>query len=175
MSHSPPETGYPFIIEKFTMAIDLIQDRIRMNVFNSQDGVKAIWLTRRLLDRLLPLIIKQIEDKVGTTIAAQFDLSASQQKLRTEREVAGPKPVVPVAEDEPWLATQMRFLPHHDGYVWVLLEDMGHEARFFLTDESLRSALDILYITYMKMEWNCDAFPDWVVEISRGRQTSRFH
>lgn len=175
MINSKPDTHVPFIIEKFTMAFDLVEDRIRMNAFNANDGVQAIWLTRRLLDRFLPIIVRKIEEKVGSSMVAQFGLSVSQQKLRDEREISGAEPVIAPADSLPWLSNKMKLVPHGEGFVWVLQGTTGCEARFFLTDENLRSTLDILHISYSKMEWHSDNFPNWVVDFSRDKQTRALH
>lgn len=175
MIHSEPDTAAPFIIEKFTMAFDLVEDRIRMNAFNANAGVQAIWLTRRLLDRFLPIIVTKIEEKAGSSVVARFGLSVSQQKLRDQRETSRAEPVLAPADGVPWLASTMKLVPHGEGFVWVLQGATGCEARFFLTDEHLRSTLDILHISYSKMEWHCEKFPDWVADVSSDKPARALH
>ena len=152
-----------FIIEKFTMITDFAEDRIRMNLVNPQGGTMAIWLTRRLLDRFLPIMIKHVEARVSPALPVELSLSLSQQKLRQERQQNPSQPVSAPMDGLPWLGKKMQLTAKENGAIWSLIGNADQEARMFLTDFNVRAALDILYKNYTQMEWSLDRFPEWIV------------
>jgi hypothetical protein len=153
-----------FIIEKFTMLTDFVEDRIRMNMVNAHGATIAIWLTRRLLDRFLPVMIKHVEGRASPSLPIKLSLSMSQQKLRQDRQQNPCQPVLQPLETMPWLGTTMRLFTQENGAVWALIGDAGQEARIFLSDTNVRAALDILHNNYAQMEWGRGHFPEWIVD-----------
>lgn len=152
-----------FVIQTFTLITDFGEDRIRMNVVDSEGAAMAIWLTRRLLDRFLPFMVKHIETKVSPSLPIELSLSLSQQKLRQERQENPCQPVAAPMDGLKWLATRMQLVTQKEGAVWVLMGDEGQRAQMFLTDANVRATLDILHNNYRTMEWGRDHFPEWIV------------
>ena len=75
-----------FAIETFTAQPDLAEDRIRIDALDDSGQAIAIWLTRRLADRFLPLMIAAIEQDARPGIPREIELAMAQQQLRQERD-----------------------------------------------------------------------------------------
>ena len=52
----------PFPVQMFTARYDLIADRICLNALDATGIKQVIYLTRRLLDRIIPVVIKYRDD-----------------------------------------------------------------------------------------------------------------
>ena len=52
-----------FRILTFTARYDAIEDRLRLDAVDAQGGKQAIYLTRRLVDRVIPVLVSHLEGK----------------------------------------------------------------------------------------------------------------
>ena len=151
-----------FIIQTFTMASDFDEDRIRIHAVDEQGGFQAIFITRRLADRFVPLLVTHAEAQVEAAIPADLALSFEQERLRIDRDDNPQPDVQPLPDAAPWLCRTIHLTAHPDGLQWTLTDDAAIDAHMVLDEEAVRAVLDVLLITYRTLEWSEQAFPEWV-------------
>ena len=54
---------FPFAVQTFTARYDPIEDRICLNAVDATGAKQSIYLTRRLMDRIIPVVAKHLEEK----------------------------------------------------------------------------------------------------------------
>ncbi len=151
-----------FIIQTFTMASDFDEDRIRIHAVDPEGAFQAIFITRRLAGRFVPLLVTHAEAQVKAAIPADLALSFEQERLRLNRD-DNPQPAVESLPDAaPWLCRTIHLNAHPEGLQWTMTDDAAIDAHMVLNEEGVRTVLDVLLITYRALEWSEQAFPEWV-------------
>ena len=166
-------------LKKVTIDYVPVEDRVRLSGECEQGGQLAIWLTRRLLDRLLPVLLDWIEqhaaDVPGT--ATRAETGAPNRRLPRAEPLQGfaqhaarqhlvpQAPVRPGADDASWLAAAVDVKRGRQG-VRLALRGARREQRadLQLQVKVLRNWLNILHDSYRKADWPLDVWPDWVRE-----------
>lgn len=156
-------TRQTFIIHTFTMASDFDHDRIRLHTVDPAGQFQAIFLTRRLADRFVPMLAQRAEKAVTGPIPRELVLDIEQEKLRMERDNNPQPPVEAVPDAEPWLCKTIHMADREDGAIQLTFtDDATIDAHLILDEQSLRATLDVFLITYRTLEWGEQPFPDWV-------------
>lgn len=167
-------TRQTFIIHTFTMASDFDQDRIRLHTVDPAGQFQAIFLTRRLADRFIPVLAARAEKAVTGPIPSDLVLDIEQEKLRMERDSNPQPPVEAVPDAEPWLCKTIHMADRDDGGVQLTFTDNASiDAHLILDEESLRATLDVFLISYRTLEWSEQAFPEWVTSRGSGPLVER--
>lgn len=167
-------------LKKLTIDYVAVEDRVRLSGACEQGGQLGIWLTRRLLDRLVPVLLDWVErqatdvpgraspaltDRQGTLDRQLpraeplhgFAQQAARQRLKPQA------PVRPRADDARWLAVAVDIQRGRQGVRLVVRGAADSErAEFPLAVTPLRSWLNILHDAYRKADWPLDVWPDWV-------------
>ena len=93
-----------FRIQTFTARYDPVEDRIRFDAVNTQGGKQAIFLTRRLTDRVIPVLVSHLEGKTPEGVPAGLAQGMSQSRARQARKTGEETPAVAVDAETPnWL------------------------------------------------------------------------
>lgn len=157
-------------VKRFTTEYIADEDRMRFSVEFGDGSVQVLWLTRRLLDRLLARLLTQIDTAPlpggGNTnpVAAQ-----AQQKFNQQVAASSIKPQKPVRvtmpEQQarpPALVTSVDL--HSRTTVLHLDFKSGNTilARIPFRKEALRQWLNVLYIRYKGAGWTGTAWPAWI-------------
>src|SRR5258706_15085404 len=103
-----------FAIETFTAQPDFVEDRIRLDAVSAQGESQSIFVTRRLADKFLPLLIERIESEVRPGVPKDIGLAMNQQQLRIER-AENPSPdVQPAKGARRWLCVTIHLTQRPD-------------------------------------------------------------
>ena len=156
-------TRQTYIIHTFTMAADFDEDRIRLNTVDPAGLYQALYLTRRLADRFVPLMAQRAEKAVAGPIPSELVLDIEQEKLRMERDSNPQAPVETVPDARPWLCKTIHMGDREEGGVQLTFtDDASIDAYLILDEQSLRATLDVFLISYRALEWGEQPFPEWV-------------
>jgi hypothetical protein len=151
-----------FDINTFTAQPDFAEDRIRLDAVSAESEAQSIFLTRRLSDRFLPMLVQQVERDVRPGGPKDIGLAMSQQQLRIER-AENPLPDVdPGQNAQRWLCRTIHLTQHPDALEWTLTDDADLIARMFLPGTGPRAVLDIFLLMYRHLEWGLEVFPEWL-------------
>ena len=153
-----------FAIATFTAQPDIAEDRIRLDVLSPAGATQSIYLTRRLSDRFVPLLLERIESQVGPGVPKEIGLAMSQQQLRIERQESPIPDVEPQQGASRWLCQTIHLSDEQGAVLWTLTDDASNTAAMLLPAEGLRSILEVMLLVYQRLEWGLDVFPEWLLE-----------
>lgn len=75
-----------FQIQTFTARYDPAEDRLRLDAVDAKGRKQALWLTRRLADRVIPVLVSHLEGKTPDGIPADLAQGMSQSRARQARQ-----------------------------------------------------------------------------------------
>ncbi len=141
-------------------------DRIRLAGEIADGAPVVIWLTQRLLYRLLPLLLKPLEPTAKTAsgpASAHSEIlhSFAQQAARAELVTQSAVRATPASAE--WLALAVTVTASAQFLRVTFRGEIG-EADLELPAKPLRQWLGILHSATCKAGWPQDAWPDWIRE-----------
>jgi hypothetical protein len=164
-----------FRIQTFTARYDPVEDRIRFDAVNAQGGKQAIFLTRRLTDRVIPVLVSHLEGKTPEGVPADLAQCMSQSRARQARKTGEETPAVAVDAGTPnWLCRTVHVQKAQQGLKVIFTDDTQTDAVMPMVEANLRAMLDILLDLYGRASWPTEPFPEWMspeatVTISRAQ------
>ena len=152
-----------FQIQTFTARYDPAEDRLRLDAVDANGQKQALWLTRRLADRVIPVLVSHLEGKTPEGIPADLAQGMSQSRARQARQTADTSPAV-VAESgtPPWLCRTIHVQKAQQGLNVIFTDDVSVSAVMPMVELNLRAVLDILLDLYTKAGWPTEPFPEWM-------------
>ncbi|MCR9140229.1 MAG: hypothetical protein NXI27_29905 [Alphaproteobacteria bacterium] len=171
----PDDTGV-FVIRKFTAVFDVDEDRVRLETIDRDSMTQVIYVTRRLLDQLVPVLAENLV-KTGTSgpsnsLVQEF----AQACVRNNRpHMAGQAPVCTRRDAPKWLAKALRVSARDGGLLLTFRDNKQRAAQMPLMWEDIRSLLDILLVVYQRGSWTTSVFPDWIRPKSPQAQSHRMN
>ena len=152
-----------FRIQTFTARYDPVEDRVRLDAVDAQGGKQAIFLTRRLTDRVIPVLVSHLEGKTPDGVPADLAQGMSQSSARQARQTGETTPAVAAdAETPTWLCRTMHFQKADHGLNVIFTDDTQVDAVMPMVEANLRAVLDILLDLYTKANWQTEPFPEWM-------------
>ncbi len=160
------------VLSKVTTLYDPVQDRIKISGQFKNDKVCVIWLTQRMLNRLVPHVTgwleKQQDDKTPRGDLLNSIQQQRAQNKHAERVEQGLDTAVSAEEAEAeWLALSVD-IQHPPGGVRVIFKDKAKEpeqmAVLELPPLLIRQWLNVLMVNYKKADWPNNAWPEWMQE-----------
>lgn len=166
------------ILQKVTIEYSDAEDRIRLTGDSEQAVPVVIWLTQRLLQRILQVLVKKHEPKDKSHPHHDVFQSFAQQAARSELEQTPVESVQPRGDSPVWLVTSVEITHSEQEVSLVFRGDEGQHAKLVLGEKHLRQWLGILHGLYLKAEWPLDVWPEWIGEsrsLVASQQAARLH
>lgn len=158
-------------LQKMTTQYDEKEDRLRLSGELGPDAQVLLWITARLLNRLLPPLLKWLDKQSGVDVRPEL-----YQSLAQAAAVRGLEPQAPVqatASSRKWLVQAVDITPQQDQVQLVFRgANADEQAAVLLPARPLRQWLGILFDQYRRAEWRLDIWPQWMHE---ARQTPSEH
>lgn len=149
------------LMHKMTSEFVEDEDRMRLTGELKEGGTVVIWLTQRLLTRLLPHLFKWLEKQSGSNLPTELVLSFAQQAARAE---LSPEPPVKSSEDaQAWLACAVDITVEPTGLRLLFRSLQQEQAGVTLQPQQLRQWLSILHDLWRRAEWSAGLWPEWIV------------
>jgi hypothetical protein len=143
-------------LQRLTTQFVDTEDRIRLSGDDAQGEVKVLWLTQRLLGRLVPLLCQQLspDNDSHAEILSSFKQEAAQAQL-------APQPPVEAAPaSAQWLVTRIDVAPVAQGLRLAFYA--GEEvAAIVMPELPMRQWLAILRDQFRVAGWPEHAWPAW--------------
>ena len=159
-----------FSIITVTLQFDPLEDRIIMDCSNKSKNTQRLWLTRRLLNRLIPSLTDQLEVNSANKISKELEQAFAQEKAEIKK--IKTKSVVLKKDNPSWLVTSVKVEKSKFEFKLLFLNEKGLEtvgkdgnqkkAEFILAISNLRQWLNALFKIYNKAEWDTKCFPNWI-------------
>lgn len=156
-----------FKIERLTTEYVQEEDRIRLNLEDPMQKLTTLWLTQRLLNRMIPALVKVLEEETSGSPQAR-DLQAFTQQ-KAQREIEQEAPIA--AAEHAWLVRRVDLTPRPKSITLVFSDNQSESARLEIPRTALRQWLSILRELYRRAEWSCEKWPDWLAPLSQTTET----
>ena len=152
-----------FRIQTFTGRYDPLEDRLRLDAVDAQGGKQAIFLTRRLMDRVIPVLVSHLEGKTPEGVPADLAQGMSQSRARQARQTGEATPAIAADPETPsWLCRTMHFQKADHGLNVIFTDDTQTNAVMPMVEANMRAVLDIFLDLYTKAGWPTEPFPEWI-------------
>lgn len=154
-------------VRRFTTKFVPEEDRIQLLIELTSGDVKVAWFTRRLLNRVLPPVLKRLEavptERPPEAAAAvqRFTQAAAVRSIQRQPAVAPNPEETPPFPDEALIITIHVRLRGR----MVFFDLKAGEAIFVIlpfSEQSLRQWLGVLYGQYQAAEWTESFWPAWM-------------
>lgn len=158
-------------IDRFTTAYDAREDRIRILVALSSGDTQKLWLTRRLLDRLVQALVKKLETVVSENntivsvsskgVVQRFTQAAAIDAFEKQ------KPVTSSSDEDTQASTAL--LVTQIGLRWsrmrievdLKVDDELSQTLVF-NEKTLRQWMGIVHSQYKIAKWPDEIWPSWM-------------
>jgi hypothetical protein len=153
-----------------------LEDRLRISGEADGETPIAVWISRRLLVRLLPLLIEWLEAQVSDTSHAATLLQWEQQAAAAEL-----KPEPPVIARDPsmaWVVTSID-VQRDQRQLTLVLKSEGSDRTVgaTMTAHALRQWINIVHAQSERADWGISVWPSWIGSspAEHDREKIRFH
>lgn len=147
-------------LERITCEYVENEDRIRLSGEVASSAPIVIWLTRRMMQRLLPVLIPLLEDKRADPQYAEIMQVFAQQAARSV--LRSQVPVKAQLDSEAWVAASVDIALAVQAVTLTFRAVNGQAASLEMEALPLRQWLGILHDIYIKAEWPQEVWPDWI-------------
>lgn len=146
-------------IEKFTTLYSGPEDRIRLAGVRADGSAIVLWLTQRLIKRMLPHIVVWLEthDRAGKSPTVQ---SFRQQAARANHIAQPPVDVGP--QETSWLVHSIDVASNPRVLRLIFKDKDAPKAIVPLSAEAARQWLNILHKAHQRAQWPSDYWPSWI-------------
>lgn len=167
-------------ITQITTQYDQQEDRMSLVVSSDEATTRRLWLTRRLIERLVPVLLDGLEIHLTPATsnapeALPTQKQAAQVYAQLEARISR-KPAVAVQVQPDTVAALVREIsidPHKNGGRTIQFICINAEpATLVLTETELRQWLQGVERACHKAQWRADIWPAWIAG-SRGRTSSQ--
>lgn len=156
---------------RFTTEYVGAEDRIRL-VGESAEKTVVLWLTPRLMNRLVLCLCQWLDQRVGATPLTEVRQEIAQQKALVELE--SQRPVRADAQTPAVLIHKIVFKPSRASVSLRFKDNGGHVvANLQLKPKPLRQWLQVLHGRYLQAGWSTNVWPVWVAEVKPRATPSR--
>ncbi|MDX1491410.1 MAG: hypothetical protein R3332_08990 [Pseudohongiellaceae bacterium] len=135
------------------------EDRFRLTGQLSEEEVVEVWLTQRLLLKLLPhhlnWLEKQSDSSLPKEIVQSFAQQAAKAKLKKEA------PVTSKPETVSWIAHAVDLAPGDKAFQ-MAFKGKEDAAALRLNPTQLRQWLNIVRQIWQQASWPMDIWPEWM-------------
>lgn len=170
LSRENPAAAATQSLQRITTEHIEAEDRVRL-AGEAGEKTVVLWLTQRLLNRLVPHLCKWLNERVDASSFAELKQEFAQQKARAE--LAPQPPVRADAETPAVLAHSVGLKSSRAGLVLQFKDVDGNVfISLQLQPKPLRQWLNIVYDQYQRAGWPTTVWPAWVAD-AKPSQTSR--
>lgn len=154
---------YHYAIKTFTGRYIPVEDRLRLDAVDRDGNKQSLFMTRRLVDRIIPVMVEHLEGQTPEGMPLHLVQEMQQDRVRkVHAEGDSEAPVEVAPELVPWLCRTVHLTKTGPSLSVVFTDDTHIEAHMPMSAENLRVVLDIFKTLYTSAEWGLQAFPDWM-------------
>lgn len=159
------------VLGRLTTVYNALEDRVQISGQTASGEVIVIWVTQRLLNRMVAALVEWLEQQDSTVPRADLLQSVKQarainQLTEQSRQERG-EPVPSAGASSSWLAASVDVQRRPDQLVLVFKtapEAGAGQAAVPLPALALRQWLNILLQGYLHGEWSTAVWPEWMCE-----------
>ncbi|MDY0185772.1 MAG: hypothetical protein RBR43_07845 [Desulfuromonadaceae bacterium] len=142
------------ILKNITSQYDEQEDRIRLSG-NTDKGKIVFWLTWRLAQRLLPLLLQWLEQhSIIRQTVTRFNFSQQNVQATDQPEQRLPD----------WLISSVNITTTKEQVRLIFKGTAGQSVCLILETAALEEWLEIIHRCYRQAEWPLTAWPEWMAK-----------
>ena len=147
-------------LQKFTTEYVATEDRIRLSGEIENNGALVIWLTQRLLQRLIPVLTEWLEKQSPGKLPGEIVQSFAQQAARTA--LTPQEPVSSTTARASWLASSVDINRSAQAVRLTFRADDEQSAELPLNATHLRQWMGIVHDLHAAAGWPMNIWPEWI-------------
>lgn len=150
------------VLQRVTTEFSPEEDRIRV-AGQAEDGQEVVvWLTRRLLGLLLPVLLQHLDQQFATASPEHRDVLQEFAQQSACDALGGAEPVRAGQDAATILARDVDVTRAEDSVLLVFRNAAGAACQLPFTDENLRRWMQILYHAERNANWQLPQWPAWL-------------
>lgn len=147
-----------FLIQKVTTRYIEDEDRIQLLCTSNTSKPLIIWLSRRLLSRLIPYLLEKINAGNISDLESRTMQDFAQHAVQSNTSKI--KPVIADSKSDSWLATSID-INENQAKLNITFKNKNEVAILSLEIVKLRQWLEAIHQSYIKADWDKEIWPDW--------------
>lgn len=156
-------------LQRITTTYVDVEDRMRLAGQSASGEVVTLWLTRRLLDRLLPHLLSWLERSVPlsdlASTAQAHDALQGFAQMAARAALGSEEPVDATAPLAEWRVSSVDVSQSDSRLMLRFRDDGEQQAELPMNVESLRQWLNILLDQYRTAGWPLQIWPVWMCDV----------
>lgn len=136
------------------------EDRMRISGELASNETVVMWLSQRLLMRLLPHLFLWLEKQSSDNIPMEIEQSFAQEAAKAD--LTSEAPVQRLAESQEWLVAAVDLTPNANALAMSFRSEAGQRETLLLQAVPLRQWLEIIHALWGVAEWPGDVWPEWI-------------
>ena len=155
-------------LERITTEHVELEDRIRLAGLTYDNQTVCIWLTMRLLKRLITHFLNLLEKNTPELKETPTQSEQSRESIHNFVQQSAEQQVVEetavkVTKNSPnHLAAEIDVKSDHAGVTIIFKGEFSSHHAIYLNNQQLRQWLGMLHIIWQKAEWSTLVWPDWM-------------
>ena len=163
---------------RFTSEYVASEDRFRLNSVTKDQSELALWVTQRVLVRLIRFFANWL-DKTSPEVNKSTAIDSTertrlqkivQQSARSE--ITRSKPIAVQSDSDSWLVSRIDIKANEKGARLTFKSEDGQTAELVMTIKHLRQWLSIVHSLWRTAEWPMDVWPEWIEAAQSGESDS---
>jgi hypothetical protein len=156
------------ILQRFTTEYVELEDRIRLTGELVTGDTVVLWLTQRLMNRLVPHLAAWLARQLAPASGIPSVQAAHQEVVQGFAQQAAQAklaPEAPVQASSPgavWRADSVDIAEREGAVVLTFKGNAGGQATLLLAGQLLRQWLGIVFEQYLRGEWPTTIWPGWM-------------
>ena len=143
--------------DRFTTEYIETEDRIRLSIETATQASAVIWLSQRLMQRLVPVLLQWLEQQgPREEVLQNWAQQAARSGIRKQA------PVKANTDGHSWLAHSIDVKRTEQAVVLTFKGPATEGAILTLTAEPLRQWLNIVYDSHIHAGWSLAIWPEWI-------------
>ena len=147
-------------LQRLTTEYIEAEDRLRVSGELAPNETVVMWLSQRLLRRLLPHLFLWLEQQSGDSIPLEIEQSFAQEAATAD--FAAETPVAQHGGSEEWLVTAVDLGSSEQAIQLAFRANELQEANLTLNSVTLRQWLSIVHNLWGNAEWPTEFWPEWI-------------
>ena len=155
-------------LKRITTEYMELEDRIRLAGLTDGNQTVSIWLTMRLLKRLISHCLNLLEKNTSELKEAPTQSEQSRKSIQNfvqqsaEQQIVEETAVTVTKNSPNHLTAEIDVKDHHAGVTLIFKGEFSSNYSIYLSNQQLREWLGMLHIIWQKTDWSTLIWPDWM-------------
>mgnify|MGYP001203905552 CR=1 FL=1 len=157
-------------LQRITSEYVEAEDRMRLTGDTEQGEAQLLWISQRLMIRLVTHLLKWLENQGVANLASAPENEQAKEMVQgfaqqtAEATLTPEPPVQSKADSKSWLVHEIDINTFPEAVQLLFKDSTRDQASLILQTEHLRQWLSIIHGQWVKAEWPMSIWPQWMHE-----------